>query len=221
MTDQTSENTQEESTLTTPEKIEKTPQQKAEAAVKRKERTAQKKVAAAEQEVHDKIASEQEEIEKAQEFERFKSLIGKTIKLDANRFVPPKPGFKRMWINNQGGSLQKWINVGAVLLTIERPKHIKIYEGINDHSDNSYIKIPGGTDAEGKPFDTYLLEIPEHLYYEVKIKPIRDRQMQIHQSMGIAEMDPGDITGIEGKIRTYAATNAEGKGGFSQNTGAL
>ncbi len=131
--------------------------------------------------------------------------------------------YKLMWILDEGGQLDRWIDAGAEPVERES-RNSKKFEGLTNRHDSPYMRVVGGVDAGGNTVYQYLLMIAHELYDEIKTQPLRQRQKEIRQAMGLDAEAGEDIEvqaldamqGNKAGLKTYAANNLDGSAGFNQ-----
>lgn len=143
---------------------------------------------------------------------------GRQRRLDADQYMEEEPDKQFMWINDLDGEVQKWLSIGAA--PVERKSLSEtIYPGLNDHKSNEYVKVHGGADEGGNPFYVYLLKMDKAAYEDVKLQPLKDRQAEILNAMGIGSGGMADESAelpSGNSLKTYAANNVTGSKGFAQ-----
>jgi hypothetical protein len=150
--------------------------------------------------------------------QRQRMAIGRQKRLDASLYEEAEPDKQFMWINDLDGEVQKWLAIGAAPVE-QQTLHGKIYPGLNDHGANEYVKVHGGADESGRPFYVYLLKMDRDEYHAVKIQPLKDRQNEIREAMGLGVggiESSSDVLPSGNSIQTYAANNLVGTRGFDQ-----
>jgi hypothetical protein len=140
--------------------------------------------------------------------EEIRAATGKQMRLDWAHYrrMPQYDGFTLFGCNDENGEVDSWLQLGAEPVK-RKAKSRKIFPGINDKSTSEYEYVEVGKDDSGNAIKCYLLFIPDERYYELKIKPQRDRNQAIRQSMGMGEMDndgQGKVMPNVKGIRTYA-----------------
>lgn len=131
--------------------------------------------------------------------------------------------FKLMWIVDEGGQLDKWIDVGAEPVKRES-RNNKTFEGLTDRHSNPWVRVVAGTDAGGNTVYQYLLMLKHEIYDEVKIQPQKDRQGEIRTAMGLGATAGDEISSPSMKaqesnvagVKTYVPVNMDGSAGFNE-----
>lgn len=144
--------------------------------------------------------------------------IGRQKRLDADQYIEAEPDKQFMWINDLDGEVQKWLSLGAAPQQRQSFSE-KIYPGLNDHDSNEYVKVHGGADEGGNPFYVYLLKMDHEAYQETKLDPLKARQAEILNAMGMGSGGMADESAelpSGNSLKTYAANNVTGSKGFAQ-----
>tara|TARA_R110000796_G_scaffold169083_2_gene285985 strand:+ start:592 stop:1161 length:570 start_codon:yes stop_codon:yes gene_type:complete len=103
------------------------------------------------------------------------------------------------------GEVQRWIAAGAQ--PVERiTDQNKIYKGINDKFDSTYVTFVGGEDAGGNVYLQYLLKMDAQLYKEFKLDPVTKRNEDIQRAMSTGQNQSEESLHLPGGggIKTYA-----------------
>jgi hypothetical protein len=91
-----------------------------------------------------------------------------------------------------------------------------VFKGINDRSTDQYEIAHSVSVVDGIPEDNFLMFMPKDLYDETFISPLRARNEEISQAMGIGKPDAESVTmpGVTG-LKTYAPNVGNGETGLS------
>jgi hypothetical protein len=140
--------------------------------------------------------------------------IGAQVKIDMDRYVAEYPDMKLMVINDQDGDVQRWLDAGAEPIKAQI-KGRKIYEGLNDRSENDWVKFVVGQNPDGSAMMAYGLMMDPDAYDAYKLAPARARQDNIKNAMyqGQSSETPESLEG-GGNVGSYAPNlpTGEGKG---------
>ena len=126
--------------------------------------------------------------------------IGRTKRLDADKYLEIHQDMQLMWINDMSGDVQRWIDEGAEPVPVVS-RATKSFEGITDKVESQWVRAIGGDDGMGGHFWVYLLMIDPDVYDEVKLAPQQARQEMIRRAMKIGS-DGSAMGGIQ--LPTYA-----------------
>lgn len=137
--------------------------------------------------------------------------IGRSRRLDADKYLEKYPEMQLMWINDLSGDVQRWIDEGAEPVPV-LSKATKVFEGITDAIDSKWVRSVGGDDGMGGHFWVYLLMVSPEIYDEVKLAPQRARQELIRRAMKIGADPSGIVGGIQ--LPTYAPNLPTGDRGL-------
>jgi hypothetical protein len=114
-------------------------------------------------------------------------------------------GIKLALIADIKGEVHRWIQAGAE--PVERlVDQQKIFKGINDKFDSSWVTFVGGEDQAGNVYLQYLLKMDEDLYKKFKLDPVTERNKNIQNAMkaGVNQSDESGRLPGGGGIQTYA-----------------
>ena len=89
--------------------------------------------------------------------------IGRSKRLDADKYLDAHPDMQLMWINDLSGDVQRWIDEGAEPVPVVS-KQSRTFEGITDKVDSKWVRGIGGDDGMGGHFWVYLLMIDPETY---------------------------------------------------------
>jgi hypothetical protein len=128
--------------------------------------------------------------------------IGRSKRLDADKYLEKYPEMQLMWINDLSGDVQRWIDEGAEPVPV-LSKATKVFEGITDKAESKWVRSIGGDDGMGGHFWVYLLMVNPEIYDEVKLAPQRARQELIRRAMKIGS-DSSAMDGTGPRLPTYA-----------------
>ena len=146
-----------------------------------------------------------------QESEFGRKPLGQPRNLDADFYLQKYGADKKlMWVNDIGGDVQRWIDMGAEPVPVEN-RSGRTFEGITDSHESKWVRAVGGETANG-PFWVYLLMVDPEIYDEVQIKPQRERQEAIHQAMHGGRDQSG---GAGGELQSYAPNLPTGDRGMN------
>ena len=144
--------------------------------------------------------------------------IGRSKRLDADKYLEAHPEMQLMWINDLSGDVQRWIDEGAEPVPV-LSKASKVFEGITDKVDSKWVRGIGGDDGMGGHFWVYLLMIDPKTYDEVKLAPQRARQELIRRAMKIGS-DGSAMDGTGPRLPTYAPNLPTGDRGVDITCGS-
>jgi hypothetical protein len=128
--------------------------------------------------------------------------IGRSRRLDADKYLAIHQDMQLMWINDISGDVQRWIDEGAEPVPV-KSKATRTFEGITDKAESKWVREVGGDDGMGGHFWVYLLMIDPQTYDEVKLAPQRARQELIRRAMKIGS-DGSAMDGSGPRLPTYA-----------------
>lgn len=114
-------------------------------------------------------------------------------------------GIKLALIADIKGEVHRWIQAGAE--PVERLlDQNKIFKGINDKFDSTYVTFVGGEDQGGNVYLQYLLKMDEKLYKEFKLDPVTKRNEDIQRAMSTGQNQSEESLHLPGGggIKTYA-----------------
>lgn len=127
--------------------------------------------------------------------------MGRTRKLDADKYLKIHQDKKLMWINDLSGDVQRWIDEGAEPVPVVSLAK-RSFEGITDKVESKWVRAVGGDDGMGGHFWVYLLMIDPDAYHELAIAPQRARQEMIRRAMRLGTDGSAMSTGP--RLPTYA-----------------
>ncbi len=139
-------------------------------------------------------------------------------RMDSTLYEQAYPDKKLLKIPEDNPEFHWLLQSGAEPVPRKTEK-LKVFEGINDKSQNGWVTWPTGTKADGTVQLTYLLMIDPQTYDEMYTIPDEQRMAEIKEAMRLG----ADQSGLErhlkggGSIQTYAPNLPVGDGrGFNE-----
>jgi len=132
---------------------------------------------------------EQSEINKMTDKEKARVAIGHTKRLDADHYLRmPEYQDKVLFWALSNGEADKWLSLGAQPVP-RKTKAGKVYKGINDRINSEWEIVPSVSVIEGTPIDAFLLFMTKEDYEMYRVNPVRNRNEEIREAMGIGVVD--------------------------------
>ncbi len=144
--------------------------------------------------------------------------IGRTKRLDADRYLEAYPNKKLMWVNDMDGQVQRWIDHGAEPVPVKTPGERKEFAGLTDRNESEWVRAIGGSDRSGGVLYVYLLMIDPGVYDDLVIAPIKERQHEIRRRIMGGNDQSDDRTGP--RLPSYAPHLPTGGVGFDETRDA-
>lgn len=161
----------------------------------------------------------EQDVNKLSQSEKVRLATGKQARLDASFYnrLPEYQGKTLFWENDQDGTVEKWLSLGAELV-LRRSASGKIYKGFNDNRGVSEWECrPVGSDGRGGTLMAYLLVMTDEDYHALRIAPHDQRNQDVLDALGLgkANVDERVMPQVKG-LKTYAPNLPTGGRGFEQ-----
>lgn len=141
----------------------------------------------------------------------------KRKRLDSSFYEAKYPGMKFIWEADTGGAVDQWLRDGAQIQKDESDDMISgETHGYKAKNRKGYVSVIAGTDF-GAPYEQILLKMPKERYDLLVLKPNRDSNEAIRNSMGRGVASEAERDGSD--LQTYAANTPTGGKGFEQIAG--
>lgn len=152
---------------------------------------------------------EQESVNKMTDKEKLRVVTGRQGRLNADYYLglPEYKGHTLFYRHDNDGSIDMALDVGAQLVP-KRKSHSPRYKGVNDRGTSEYACVPGVMMDQGHPVTAYLLAMPDEEYEKYFINPVKQRNQDIQNAMGLGKISPEDQE-IGGGLKTYAGKIGE------------
>lgn len=141
--------------------------------------------------------------------------MGRQKRLDADIYLEIHQDKKLMWVNDIGGEVERWIDMGAEPVRVAS-RSGRTFEGITDRTESKWARAIGGDDGMGSYYWVYLLMIDPDLYDEIQLSPQRERQEMIRNAIFAnvdRSTDAGGQTVPGPKLPTYQPNLPSGQTG--------
>jgi len=155
-------------------------------------------------------------VNKMTDAEKTRMAIGPQLRIDTSHYEQMED-YRGMQLFGalSDGDVDRWLALGAKPVP-RVSKAGKIYKGINDRLDTEYQIYPAVSVVDGRPVDMFLLYMPKEDYDKYKLEPLRKRNEEIKQAMGIGRIDEDSrvMSNVKG-LKTYAPNVGGGETGLS------
>ena len=143
--------------------------------------------------------------------ERQRMAVGRQQRLSLDFYINHSDyvGKTLFWELDQDGKVERWLHLGASLVP-RMSKTIGHWKGFTDRLENEWECIPVGEKVGGGTLMQYALSLPDDEYFNLRIKPMQERNAEIQRAMGVG-VEQGEAVMPEATgIRTYSPELTEG-----------
>lgn len=145
--------------------------------------------------------------------------LNRKKRIDTSIYEDKYPGKKFCVINDMDGDVQKYIDAGFEPVKSAN-RTDREFKGLTDRNTGEWVKWVVGTSDAGVALDAYLLMIDKDMYQQIITGPLKARNHEIQQAMGLAARngEAGADARDGAKVETYAPNLPTGGQGFDMET---